>query len=165
MLVIDKMHSGSFDLQCSPVYLQNVIDEAVESISESAAAKQVQIVVDSTPVLCMADEQRIMQVLTNLLSNAITYSSEKSSVHISLSDSGDMALVAVEDQGKGIPEEKLATVFEKFSQVESKDASEKKGTGLGLAIAKSIVDQHGGRIGVDSKIGQGSRFWFTVPKL
>jgi PAS domain S-box-containing protein len=164
MLAIDKMQSSSFDLDCADINLEQTIQDAIENVSDLASAKQVNIETDTRNVSCLADEQRITQVLINLLSNAIKFSPEQAAVKVRLTEENGMALVTVEDKGRGIPADKLDKVFEKFGLIEVEDSRERQGTGLGLAIAKAIVDQHGGRIGVESRLGQGSRFWFTLPR-
>jgi PAS domain S-box-containing protein len=165
MLQVNKMELGNFDLECTPVDLSATIKDAVENVRALASDKQISMELHLENSLCMADEQRIMQVMMNLLSNAIKYAPEQSSVQITMNGDGEQALVAVEDQGRGIPEEKLDLIFEKFGMVEADDAKKRGGTGLGLAICKAIITQHGGQIGVRSTIGKGSKFWFTVPKL
>ena len=111
-----------------------------------------------------------MQVLTNLLDNAIKFSPENATILISVEktslspEKGEAAaLFKVKDQGRGIPSENLSEMFERFTQINYDDSREKGGTGLGLAICHNIVRQHGGRIWVKSKLGEGSCFFFTVP--
>jgi signal transduction histidine kinase len=126
------------------------------------------------------DGDRIIQVLTNLLSNAIKFSPPASTVGISVQGrtlahhplgeldadpSPSMILFAVQDQGRGIPENKMESIFERFHQVDASDSRKKGGTGLGLAICRSIIQQHGGRIWVESVLNEGSTFYFTLPEM
>ena len=111
----------------------------------------------------IADPDRTIQVLTNLLSNAIKFSVEDGTVWVTSQRQGDVVLFQVADQGRGIPQDKLETVFERFQQVDASDARDKGGTGLGLAICRSIVQQQGGRIWAESTLGTGSTFSFTLP--
>ncbi len=107
----------------------------------------------------------MQQVLTNLVSNAIKFSPKGSAVRVSISraKTGDL-VVSVQDQGPGIASEDQQLIFEKFRQGATAANPLVKGTGLGLAIAKALVAEHGGSIGVESAIGKGSSFWFTLPK-
>jgi light-regulated signal transduction histidine kinase (bacteriophytochrome) len=110
-----------------------------------------------------ADPDRIIQTLTNLLSNAIKFSPAGTTVWLTAEPQGEQLLVQVSDQGRGIPADKLESIFERFQQVDTSDAREKGGTGLGLAICRSIVQQHGGQIWAESRPGEGSTFFFTLP--
>jgi signal transduction histidine kinase len=110
-----------------------------------------------------ADPDRLIQTLTNLLSNAIKFSPPGSRVWLTVEQQEDYVLFQVKDQGRGIPVDKLQSIFERFQQVDSSDARKKGGTGLGLTICRSIVQQHGGRIWAESTPGTGSTFFFTLP--
>jgi signal transduction histidine kinase len=107
----------------------------------------------------LADSKRIVQVLVNLLSNAIKFSERGGSVTVSAHMDTDRIELSVLDRGRGIPDSSKGTIFDRFSQIEETDATEKSGSGLGLAICKAIVEAHGGEIGVESEPGKGSRFW------
>jgi len=98
-----------------------------------------------------------------LISNAIKYSESRQTISIQRVDCQDWLEVRIIDQGRGIPASAQARIFERFQQVETDDSKRKGGTGLGLAICKSIIEQHGGSIGVDSEPGKGSSFWFRLP--
>ena len=105
-----------------------------------------------------------MQALTNLLSNAIKFSPKGETVWLGAKSQNNKVEFFVKDVGRGIPGDKLETIFERFQQVDSSDARERGGTGLGLAICREIIQQHQGRIWVRSIHGQGSTFYFTLPK-
>jgi DNA-binding response OmpR family regulator len=109
------------------------------------------------------DPDRILQTLTNLISNAIKFSPVGGSVVVSATSDRTHMQFSVEDHGRGIPEDKIGAIFERFQQVDASDSREKGGTGLGLAICRTIVQQHGGRIWVKSTLGKGSTFNFTIP--
>jgi PAS domain S-box-containing protein len=164
MLQLDKMEAGSFDLVCEQMDVANVAQDAVENVRHLTEAKHLTVNQQVQHINCWADELRVIQVILNLLTNAIKYSPENSTIDVKVEDRGSFAYVAVTDRGRGIPPEKTSRIFEKFEQVSSSDARDKQGTGLGLAICKGIVTQHGGEIGVQSVLEQGSTFWFTIPK-
>jgi signal transduction histidine kinase len=115
------------------------------------------------PLDVWADGDRIIQTLTNLLSNAIKFSPQGTTVSLSAIHQQDHVLFQVSDQGRGIPADKLGTIFERFQQVDASDSRNQDGTGLGLAICRNIIQQHGGRIWVESTLGKGSTFYFTLP--
>src|SRR3954453_18369479 len=110
----------------------------------------------------IADRDRVVQALTNLLSNAIKFSAPGQAVELTASAKGDEVVLSVTDHGRGIPEELHATIFERFAQVDVSDVRDRGGTGLGLSIARGIVENHGGRIWVESDPGHGARFAFTL---
>ena len=111
----------------------------------------------------MVDPDRIVQALVNLLSNAVKFAPPNSTVTVTVTGSEHMVTIAVADHGEGIAPENLNRLFRKFQQVDSSSSRRKGGTGLGLAITKALVEQHGGRIFVDSELHKGTRFSFTLP--
>jgi signal transduction histidine kinase len=112
--------------------------------------------------IVVANPDRIVQVLTNLLSNAIKFSDPYGTVRLAAETHGNRVRFSVSDQGRGIPPDKLETIFERFQQVDASDSRDKGGTGLGLAIVRSIVQQHGGRVWAESTLGQGSTFYVEL---
>jgi signal transduction histidine kinase len=112
----------------------------------------------------MMDTDRIQQVILNLLSNAVKFCPEKGGeINLSLIKVTDGIEISVKDNGKGIDEEQQEMIFDKFFQAKNQNIKKPKGSGLGLAISKNIVMLHGGKIGVESQVGKGARFWFTLP--
>lgn len=114
-------------------------------------------------LLICADPQNLKEALSQLLENSIQYTDEGGSVEVCVIDKNNEVLVSVSDTGCGIPEDELPNIFERFYKIE-KPAEQVGGIGLGLALVKRIVEAHGGKIGVESKVGEGSRFYFTIPK-
>lgn len=113
--------------------------------------------------LILADQQRLVQVIVNLLTNAIKYSPADTTVSLSVARENDAIKIEVVDQGRGLPTEMHEKIFESYVQTQKSDAKRGTGTGLGLAICKQIVEKHGGKIGVTSEVGKGSNFWIRLP--
>jgi len=111
----------------------------------------------------IGDKDRLSQVMYNLFSNAIKFSPD-GEVTVGIKEEKDLVKVSVFDTGIGIPQDKLEEIFEEFIRIDSKIAQKWKGTGLGLSICKQIIQKHGGKIWVESKLGEGSNFIFTLPK-
>ena len=140
-----------------------LLQQSVETVQSLAVEGNITLSVEPTSVQVWADRDRILQTLVNLVSNAIKFSPPHSTVTLSVQALADRVLFEVKDQGRGIPADKLETIFGRFQQVDASDSRQKGGTGLGLAICRSIVQQHGGKIWVKSVVGQGSRFYFSLP--
>jgi signal transduction histidine kinase len=131
----------------------------------SAQKAGIGFLIDAPPLTLWVDEDRILQTLGNLISNAIKFSPAGSEITLRARvQSATEAIISVEDRGRGIPPEKLDIIFERFQQVDASDSRDMGGTGLGLAICRNIVRQHGGRIWAESVPGKGSTFFFTVPR-
>jgi PAS domain S-box-containing protein len=145
---------------CDAAVLMRKSAEAVLSV---AAENNINLSILPETAKIWADPDRIVQLLVNLLSNAIKFSAPESTVTVRVEDLGDRVLFEVKDRGRGIPADKLETIFGRFQQVDASDSRQKGGTGLGLAICRSIVQQHGGRIWAESVVSEGSSFYFTVP--
>jgi PAS domain S-box-containing protein len=177
VLDIERIESGKVKMEKQTCNVAGLLEESVNVIQPLADKAQVSLSVSTIDLNVWADTDRIVQTLTNLLSNAIKFSTPGSTVWLSaemvnrqggssneeiLSPSSPQVLFTVRDTGRGIPADKLESVFERFQQVDSSDSRNHEGTGLGLAICRSIVQQHGGRIWVESTLGQGSSFYFTL---
>jgi PAS domain S-box-containing protein len=163
ILDIERMESGRVDLERAQVAADQLVQRAVEAIQPLADRASVKLTMETRPVTIWADADRIVQTITNLTANAIKFSPAGARVHVTLESAGDDALFSVQDQGRGIPGDKLQTIFERFQQVDASDARQKGGAGLGLAISRSIVVQHGGHIWAESDGQSGSTFRFTIP--
>ncbi len=164
ILDLERMESGRAPLVLRRCSVQDLAREAVETMNAMADAAQIHLDLQcyASPELVFfdADPDRILQVLTNLLSNAIKFSPPGTTVSVQIDGDADSLLVKVVDEGRGIPDDKLESVFDRFQQVESADASRKGGTGLGLAICRSIVQQHNGAIWAQpNHTGPGTTLW------
>jgi len=164
VLDIAKIESGQFSLNLGEYAVESVV-ETVRAATESLAeTKKLALKTDVTKKLPvgLGDEQRLTQVLLNLVGNAIKFT-DAGEVRITATAANSHFTVAVTDTGPGIPQEELKRVFEQFHQIDSSNTKAKGGTGLGLAIAKQIVEMHGGRIWVESTLGQGATFQMQLP--
>ncbi len=172
ILDIERIESGKVKMERENCDLRDLINSAINIMQALADKAGVSLSIqnsnsssNSSSIQLWADPDRIIQTLTNLFSNAIKFSEPGSTVYLMTELQKDQVLVTVQDTGRGIPEDKLESIFERFQQVDSSDSRNHDGTGLGLAICKSIVQQHGGKIWVKSVLGQGSSFYFTLPIL
>jgi CheY-like chemotaxis protein/two-component sensor histidine kinase len=163
ILDIERIESGKVKMERETCNLEDLINSAVNIMQPLANKAGVKLSISSVSVKLWADPDRIIQTLTNLLSNAIKFSTSGATVSLLTELKEDEALVTVTDTGRGIPADKLDSIFERFQQVDSSDSRNHDGTGLGLAICKSIVQQHGGQIWVKSLLNKGSSFYFTLP--
>jgi signal transduction histidine kinase len=164
LLDVARMDSGTLSYELDPMDLDELIVSLIEVHSSLRASHLVELDIEEGLPKVLADRDRIQQVLLNLMTNATRYSPEQTSIKVSarVFENRNEVLVTVEDEGIGISEKDKDRIFEKFSML-PKPGWIKKGTGLGLFITKGIVDAHGGRIWVDSDLGTGSRFNFTLP--
>lgn len=163
LLNVEKIQSGSIDIALSDHQLSALIERSIDDVRELASSKEVEIESNLVPLPIQADADRLIQVLVNLLSNAIKFSPKGGTIRVVVENKKEQCKVCIHDMGPGIPPQQLKAVFERFHQVNASDSKEKGGTGLGLSIAKAIVEVHGGEIGVESTVGSGSNFWFTLP--
>ncbi len=161
---LERMESGRDTVQKQKCDSAELIQQAVEMLRPMARDNQIDIEINASSTELWIDRDRVLQTLTNLLSNAIKFSAAGSKVWISSQPENQDVLFSVKDRGRGIPQDKLETIFERFQQVDASDSRKKGGTGLGLAICRHIVERHGGKIWVESVYGQGSTFFFTLPQ-
>ncbi len=164
VLDLSKIEAGQLVLSLVDYSFSDVVQAVASAVGSLAAEKRLPLEVDVAPDLPVGrgDERRITQVLLNLVGNAIKFT-EAGEVAVRVSASEGSFLAAVVDTGPGIREEDRQRIFEEFQQSDSSPAKTKGGTGLGLAIAKRIVEMHGGRIWVESTVGKGSTFFFSIP--
>lgn len=166
MLDIRKMEAGKLDLRYGEFDAVDSVRQAIANLQAYADEHRVAIILKPTPPIQLnADRDRFTQILTNLVSNAVRFSPLDSEVIVSLEViANEQALtVSIQDKGPGIKPADQRRLFKVFQQLDATDARRKGGTGLGLAICKSLVEQHGGKIGLTSAEGEGATFWFTLP--
>jgi signal transduction histidine kinase len=164
VLDLSKIEAGQLTLSLTDYSIKEVVYTAMTSVESLAAEKQLNMAVEFGPDLPTGkgDDRRIAQILLNLLGNAIKFT-EAGEVKVRVTTVDGTFLVAVSDTGPGISAEDQGKIFAEFHQADSSSTKQKGGTGLGLAIAKRIIEMHGGRIWVESSLGKGATFWFTLP--
>jgi signal transduction histidine kinase/CheY-like chemotaxis protein len=165
ILDVSKIEAGRLTLHTQPTEVRQLVQTATQAVAAVAQNARVTLAVvmpDDLP-LVNVDGDRIVQVLVNLMSNAVNYAPVDSRVTIEAAMQGPRVAISVQDQGVGISESDLARLFQKFQQVDTSGSRRKGGTGLGLAISKALVEQHGGEITVESAPGHGARFTVILP--
>ncbi len=164
LLDFARLEAGTFTLKLAPADLCARIVEVIASLKPQADASRlvVELFLPDPPLELDMDAQRIGQVLTNLLSNALKFSPVGGTITVSACRQGERVRCEIRDHGPGITEEDMPRLFQRFSQLEE-GVRMGKGTGLGLSISKALVEAHGGAIGVSSTPGVGSTFWFELP--
>jgi signal transduction histidine kinase len=164
-LDLARLESGRSRLAREPIDPAAIVRDAVETVEPQATTRQIDLTLEITPPdlpTIIGDEEKLKQVMLNLLTNAIKYNREGGGVGVSAVQHDDHIAVSVADTGYGISDENLPHIFEKFYRVADHEGFT-QGTGLGLAVAKRIVEGHGGRIAVESEVGTGTTFTFTLP--
>jgi len=166
ILDLSKIEAGRMELELAKFDLPLTVDNAITLVRERATRHGVSLhrEVDKRLGDFVGDERKIKQILLNLLSNAVKFTSEGGRIEIKAIPVDGSVEISVSDTGIGITSEDQATIFEEFRQVGTADAQKHEGTGLGLTLAKKFVELHGGRIWVDSEVGKGSTFTFTLPE-
>ena len=166
ILDISRIEAGQLTLRRAPLAVSDIVQQSVESVQQ--IARQAGVHVASTVARdlpsVMGDADRLTQALVNLLSNAVKFAPAHSTVTIDARDDGASVVVSVRDQGRGIAPDDAARLFQKFQQLDSSGSRRVGGTGLGLVITKAIVEEHGGRVWVESGVGRGSTFSMALPR-
>jgi PAS domain S-box-containing protein len=164
VLDIAKMEAGQLNLDLKPTSPIEILQRAIATVEPQRAEKKLALIQNFDPdlPLIFADENRLMQVVINLLSNAIKFT-EQGLIECRAIMQGEHLLISVRDTGIGVASDEHKVIFERFKQVGNIFTNKPKGTGLGLPICKQIIESHGGKIGVESVLGKGSTFYFTLP--
>lgn len=162
MLDVSRLEEGAMPVERKPA---DLVALAREAIKVAGGQHRINLQLDAPDggVAVACDPELIRRVIANLVSNAVDFSPDKSTVKVRIRNGGPEARLQVEDQGPGVPSEFQERIFEKFGQADVKRQRVSHSTGLGLTFCKLAVEAHGGRIGVESEAGQGSTFWFTLP--
>ncbi|WPU66614.1 sensor histidine kinase [Peredibacter starrii] len=162
LLEMRKIESGKMELEVKEENLNELVVEAESLLNPMAEKKSIAITntLPSNPLIIKCDKIRVLQILSNLISNALKFSKEGGKVEVRVLNEGEAVHLAVADQGPGISEKDIPHLFDRFWQAK---ATAKQGTGLGLSIAQGLVHAHGGRIWVESRVNRGTTFHFTLP--
>jgi PAS domain S-box-containing protein len=158
LLDVARIESNTIKLQKQDCSVGAIIETSIEIVAMQAARSGVRIIEHPTDIFVECDPDRVQQVLVNFLSNALKYTPSGKRIEVSARRQDNNIIVSVKDQGPGIPEKSLGTIFERFSTEDGK-----AGTGLGLAICKLLAESHGGKVGVNTTLGVGSEFWLQLP--
>ncbi len=164
ILDIRRIESGKLSLKLQTIDSETLVEVTLNALSSLAKEAGVTLITDVRSGRLQCDIDRIVQVLTNLVSNAIRFSPRSGIVTVNGEHCGDGYKFSVVDQGPGIPADQMHKLWNRFQQLDSKDGQSKGGSGLGLAITKAIVVEHGGTVGVESAVGHGASFWFEIPE-
>jgi signal transduction histidine kinase len=166
-LDVSRIESGKIEMKKEPVQIKSIASRVVEDLRPQASEKQIavnaRVEEGSLPLVALGDEQRIAQVFTNLVGNALKFTEPQGAIDVSLARKNGEVVCQVRDTGCGIPPDELDRVFDRFYQVEKVVTRKSGGTGLGLAIVKNIIEAHGGRIWIESRLGEGTQVSFTLP--
>jgi signal transduction histidine kinase len=160
LLDLAKIEAGRFEVHAQPEHIRDVIQETVSLMRSLAESKQITIADDLESAIVAVDHERIFQVLSNLIGNAIKFTPEGGTITLHAERSGAELVITVADTGPGIAPDEIDFVFDRYWQAQR---TGKAGAGLGLYIARGVVEAHGGRMWVESPPGAGARFHFTLP--
>lgn len=164
ILDLERLENNTFVFNKTSCDAITLLRKAVESLETIAKRDNISLQILPGSGQVWIDEDRILQTLVNLISNAVKFSPPHTTIQLSVEEMPDSYLFKIQDQGRGIPSDKIESIFGKFQQVDASDSRQKGGTGLGLAICRSIIQQHGGKIWAESVLGEGSTFYFSIPK-
>ncbi len=168
LVTLSQVETGDLKMHFEAVDLKAVTDDIIEQLESKAEKRRIKLKIKPKELencIIKADKQRIKQVLTNLIDNAIKYGNDNGKVSIEFDELKKHYLISIEDDGPGIPSEHLNRIFERFYRIDKSRSRETGGTGLGLAIVKHILNAHDSKISVSSQIEKGTKFSFKLPKI
>lgn len=163
LLDFEKMEAGKMQFTMAAVDMDEVVEEAFREVENLAGSKRIRLEIEGRDVAVVGDREKLIQLLVNLLGNAIRYSPEGAPVTVQCRQTNQTAEIAVKDEGPGVPEGFHESVFAPFESAPGSKQTSEGGTGLGLAICKLITEGHNGEIGVRNRKERGSEFWFKLP--
>ena len=165
ILDLSKIEAGKMDLALSTFHLPTAVENALVLVRERALRRQLQLSAEIAPDVgdAVGDERKFKQILINLLTNAVKFSYPNGWVKVMVARGTNEAVITVQDTGPGIAPEEHAAIFEEFHQVKTSGSAKQEGTGLGLSLARRFTELHGGRIWLESELGKGAAFSFTLP--
>ena len=163
LLDLSSIRSGKIELRFSRCDVRDICSSVVED-QRLLSGRSIELEGPATPVMLKADSERLSQVVTNLVSNAIKYSPDESPVQVSVRQREKAVLIEVHDRGQGIPKDQHKRIFETFYRSPDAETARKSGWGLGLAICKDLVERHGGYLWCESQVGEGSTFFVELPQ-
>lgn len=158
-----KLESGTIEIEFNETTSGKVVEKAVQAAQVAGKENNIEVITDYTNDIFMGEEDRVVQVLINLITNAIKYSPPNGKVYVNAGLEGIGIKFSVRDQGPGIAKEMQTRVFERYQQLNQPSETQRKGFGLGLAICKALIEGHNGKLWVESQLGKGSKFCFTIP--
>ncbi|MBR3006594.1 MAG: HAMP domain-containing histidine kinase, partial [Erysipelotrichaceae bacterium] len=164
MSELSKLQSGVIEINRDNFDLKECVNKVVLLLSQAISEKNIKLILDLDDCFVYADEIKLSQVIYNFLSNALKYSDADSKITVRIRDSEDKVRLEVIDNGNGISEEALPYIWDRYYKVDKNFNRSVNSTGLGLAIAKAILEAHKAHYGVESKLGEGSTFWFELDK-
>lgn len=163
LLDLSKVEQAGFQVHALPTDMKKVITRAEEMLSRRIEEKNIRLDLQLEPIIVQGDPDRLLQVMMNLLINAITYSSSETSITVKLYEKEKHAVIEVEDQGIGIEASEIDRLFERFYRVDRARSRNSGGTGLGLSIVKHLIEAHHGKVDVESTVGAGTKFTIQLP--
>jgi PAS domain S-box-containing protein len=165
ILDVERIRSGKLRMDCAPHDARALVESTYREMGPLAIAAGLDLSLADADGTVFADADRIVQTLTNLVGNAIKFSASGTTITLAARNGANEVTFSVSDQGRGVPPDKLMSIFNPFEQVDSSDSRDQGGTGLGLAICRGIVERHGGRIWAESELGNGTTVCFTLPAV